>query len=151
MNKIARWTLWVSTIVALLIAAVQALSGHWLVFYFIWPGGPSLGNPQSFANAMLKLGSYHRYAGFVVGGLSVVILFSAFLSKTTIYVRALAILGVGMVALAVAGGVAFVHSAFQDRWSLGQMADAFVGVFGIYLIQLIFMNKTPRFPWQKAT
>ena len=151
MNKTTRVTLWISTIVTLLVTAIQALSGHWLVFYLIWPGGPILGNRQAFLNAMIKLSSYHRYAGYAVAGLSVVILASAFLSKATVYVRVLAVLGFAMVVLAVVGGVAFVNSAYQDRWSLGQMADAFVGVFGVYLIQLIFMNKTPRFPWQKAS
>ncbi len=148
MQKVGRWGLWISTIAVVLIAAIQGLSGHWLVFYLFWPGGPTLGSRLS--QFVVWLGSYHRAAGFAVGALSLLVLFFSFVAKSSIYVRALAILGLALTVVTAAGGYLYVTSGYQDRWSLGQMADAFVGVLGIYLIQLIFMNKTPRFPWSKA-
>ncbi len=149
LNKVVRPGLWVLTILAVLLAAVQALSGHWIVFFFLWPGGPSFGS--GFTAAMLDLGAYHRAAGFAVGGIGVLILACVFLSRWNNYVRFLAILGLALVGLCAAGGYQYYTSGYADRWALGQMADAFVGVLGVYLIQLFFMNRTPRFPWNKAS
>ena len=140
--------MWIATIAVTLLAALQALSGHWVIFFLLWPGGPNYGS--AFAQAMVTLGSYHRIAGFIVGGFSIVILFFAFFSKSSIYVRIFAVVAFIMTALAASGGFLYVRSGYLDRMSLGQMADAFVGVFGAYLIQFFFMNKTPRFPWSRA-
>jgi hypothetical protein len=147
MHTVGRWGLWISTIIIVLLAALQGLSGHWAVFFNFWGGGPALSS--GVARFIVWLGSYHREAGFAVGGLSVVVLVFSFLTKSSIYVRALAVLGFALTVLTAEGGYKYVTSGFQDRWSLGQMADAFVGVFGVYFIQLFFMNKTPRFPWSK--
>lgn len=147
-NKVCLWGLWISTIAVVLIAALQGLSGNWVTFFLIWPGTPGL--QPAFIRAMVILASYHRIAGFIVGAISILILFFAFLSKSSIYVRIFAVAGFVMTALAAVGGFLYVTSGLQDRWSLGQMADAFVGVLGVYLIQLFFMNKTPRFPWVRA-
>jgi hypothetical protein len=148
LNRVFIWGLWIATIVALLLSALQGLSGHWIVFFLIWPMQPPFG--QAFINAMVKLSSYHRMAGFAVGGLSVLILFFAFASKSSIYTRIFAVVGFAMTVLAAYGGYLYVTSGFQDRWSLGQMADAFIGVFGAYFIQLLFMIKTPGFPWLRS-
>jgi hypothetical protein len=99
---------------------------------------------------MISLSSFHKVAGFVTGGLSVLITCLVFFSRTSVYVRAFAVVGLVMTALAVIGGVVYVTTGFLDRWSLGQMADASVGVSGAYFIQLFFMNKTPRFPWAEG-
>jgi hypothetical protein len=142
--------LWISTIAVVLVAALQGLSGHWITFYLIWPGGPTLGPEPDFIRAMISLSSFHKVAGFVTGGLSVLITCLVFFSRTSVYVRAFAVVGLVMTALAVIGGVVYVTTGFLDRWSLGQMADASVGVSGAYFIQLFFMNKTPRFPWAEG-
>ncbi len=142
-----KFGLWISTIAVILLAALQGLSGNWIVFFFLWPGGPDFGN--RFIQAMVRLSSYHRTAGFAIGAISILILFFAFRSKSSIYVRIFAVLGFVMTALAATGGILYVTSNYQDRLGLGQMADAFVGVFGTYFIQLIFMSTTPRFPWHK--
>ena len=147
-RKVCMWGLWISTIVVLLLAALQGLSGHWIAFFLLWPGGPSLGH--AFLQAMVALSAYHRGAGFAIGAISILILFFAFFSKSTIYVRVFAIVGLVMTVVTAAGGFLYVTSGLKDRWSLGQMADGFVGVFGAYFIQLFFMNKTPRFPWHRS-
>jgi uncharacterized membrane protein len=147
LKKFSTWGLWVSTIIIVLLAALQALSGHWVIYFFLWPGGPSYGS--AFVQAMVSLASYHRMAGFTVGALSIVVLFFAFASKPSIYVRIFAVVGFIMVALAASGGILYVTSGLQDRMGLGRMADAFVGVLGAYLIQLFFMNRTPAFPWTR--
>jgi len=85
-----------------------------------------------------------------VGGLSVVILFFAFFSKSNLLVRIFAVVGFGVVVVAVMGGFIYVTSGLQDRLSLGQMADALAGVFAAYFIQLIFMFKTPGFLRRRA-
>jgi len=147
MSRFNVWGLWITTILIVLISAIQALSGHWVTFFLIWTGGPDYGN--TFTQAMLALGNYHKIGGWVTGGLSVVILYFAFVSKSSVYTRIFAVVGFIMTVLAAWGGYLYVTSSFQDRMSLGQMADAAVGVTGVYLIQLFFMNKTPRFPWMK--
>jgi hypothetical protein len=139
-------SLWILTIAFVLVTALQGISGNWITFFLVWPGG-NFGN--TFVMAMVKLSSYHRIAGFFEAGISILILFFAFLSKSSIYVRAFAVLGLIMMALAATGGILYVTSDYQDRMALGQMADASVGVVGTYLIQLFFMNKTPRFPWNR--
>ena len=100
---------------------------------------------------MVDLGTYHRIGGWTTGGLSVVILYFAFFSRSTVYTRIIAMVGFIMTVLAALGGYLYVTSGFADRMSLGQMADAATGVTGVYLIQLFFMNKTPRFPWVKRS
>jgi hypothetical protein len=146
LNKVYRWGLWISTIIIVLLAALQALSGHWIIYFFLWAGGPDYGN--AFVRAMASLASYHRMAGFTVGALSIVVLFFAFASKPNRWVRIFAVLGFIMTALAASGGILYVTSGFGDRMALGRMADAFVGVFGAYFIQLFFMNGIPRIPWR---
>jgi hypothetical protein len=148
MPKFYLWGLWISTILALLIAALQVLSGHWVSFFLLWPGGPSLG--IIFIRGLMALAIYHRIAGFAIGGLSILILLFAFFSRSSIWVRSFAIMGLVMTALAASGGILYITSSLMDRLSLGQMADAAIGVFGAYFIQLFFMNKTPRLPWQQA-
>ena len=139
--NVYRWGLWLATLGTLLLAAVQALSGHWIIFFLFWPGGPDYG--LGFTHAMASLASYHRAAGFVVGGFSLVTLFFAFASKSNRWVRILAIVGVIMTALAASGGYLYYTSGYQDRMALGQMADAFVGVFAAYFFQLFFMKGDP--------
>jgi hypothetical protein len=150
LHRISRWGLWISTLVVLLVTAIQGISGHWVAFFLIWPGpgGPVFGHTA--LQIVAKLPSYHKMAGFAIGGISVLVLFFAYTSKSSIYVRVFAVLGIVMTALAATGGILYVHSGLQNRWALGQMADAFVGVFGAYFIQLFFMNRTPRFPWSRA-
>ncbi len=148
LQKVCLRGLWISTIVILLIAALQGFSGHWIVFFLLWPGGPSFG--QTFIQVLIGLSSYHIRAGFAVGVISVFILFFAFFSKSNILVRIFAVVGFVIVVLAVMGGFLYVTSKLQDRLSLGQMADAFVGVFAAYFLQFIFMIKTPGFLLSRA-
>lgn len=147
-NNFFQWALWISTILIILIGGLQGLSGNWITFFLVWPGGPDFG--QAFTQFLAALSAYHIGMGFVVGALSVLIIIFAFLAKSGLYVKILSFIGLIMTALAAAGGVLYVNSAFQDRMGLGQMADAFVGMIGIYLIQLFFMNRTPVFPWNRA-
>ena len=130
--------LWVSTIAILATSAFQALSGHWVSFFLFWPGFQSLDRYLGFLNT---LASMHRAIGFATAGLSLVVLLFAVLSKPRMAVRLFAVLGLAMVALAAIGGYLYVTSVFKDRWSLGQMADAFVGVFGAYFLQVLFMAR----------
>lgn len=101
--------------------------------------------------AMVTLSKYHKVAGYSMGGIALLVLLFAFLDKKSIYVRVFALLGIIMVGLAASGGILYVRSGHQDRFALGQMADASIGVFGSYFIQLFFMNRTPRWPWTRTT
>lgn len=147
LHDIPRKGLWISTIAILVIMSVQGLSGNWITFFFVWPGGPGSQVGPAFLRAMAGLAQYHSIMGFVLGGTSVLILVLAFINRATVYVRIFAVLGFLITASAAMGGVLYVNSAFQDRWRLGQMADSFVGAYAAYLLQLCFMNRTPRFPW----
>ena len=139
-------TLWASTIAVLLLIMLQGFSGNWITYFLILPGGPA-NLSQSFIEVLAKLAIYHRIMGFVTGLVSILVLVFAFISRSTIYVRIFAVVGFIIAALAAVGGFLFITSGFQDRWALGQMADAFIGSFAAYFIQLFFMNKTPKFPW----
>lgn len=143
LQKVSRIGLWVSTIAILIITALQGFSGHWVTFFLLWPGGPSFG--QTFVKILVGLSNFHIVEGFAVGVFSVLVLFFAFLAKSNILVRIFAVIGFILVVLSVMGGYLYVTSKLQDRLSLGQMADAFVGVFIAYFLQLIFMIKAPRF------
>jgi hypothetical protein len=110
------------------------------------PGGPA-NLSQSFIDALAKLAIYHKVAGFVVGGISILVLIFAFIRRSSIYVRIFAVLGFIITLIAGIGGFLFVKSGFQDRWALGQMSDSFVGAYAAYFLQVFFMNKTPRFLW----
>jgi hypothetical protein len=147
-HSFSRWALWISTILIILIAAIQGLSGNWITFFLIWSGGPAWGD--AFTRAMGSLASYHTFMGFAMGVLSILIILFAFYSKSSRWVKIISIIGLVMVALAASGGMIYVNSGLQDRVALGQMADALVGTLGIYLIQLFFMNRTPVFPWDRA-
>ncbi len=145
-SKVSRIGLWVSTIITLLIAALQGLSGNWITFFLFLPGAPNYG--QTFLAAMVKLSSYHRAAGFAICGLAVITLLFAFNSKQNLLVRIFAVVGLVLTILAAVGGILYVASETADRMSLGQMADSFIGVFAAYFIQMIFMIKTPKFHWR---
>lgn len=134
-------TLWVLTGVMLGLITLQGLSGNWITYFLILPGGPS-NLSQVFIGGLVKLAKYHMIMGFAMGGISVLVLIFAFLRKSTIYVRVFAVLGFVITVLAVIGGYLFFKSEFQDRWALGQMADAFVGAYAAYFVQLFFMSRT---------
>jgi hypothetical protein len=138
--------LWVLTLAILVVMSIQAVSGNWITFFLILPGGPS-NLSQSFIMALAKLAIYHKVAGFMVGGISFLILIFAFIRRSSIYVRIFAVLGFIITVIAGIGGFLFVKSGFQDRWALGQMADGFVGAYAVYFLQLFFMNRTPKFTW----
>ena len=133
--------LWACTIAILAISGFQALSGHWVALFLFWPGFQSLGKYMGLLNSLASL---HRVFGFLTGGLSVVTLVFALLARPRMLVRLSSIVGLGVVGLAVIGGILYVTSVFKDRWSLGQMADAFVGVFAVYFVQLLLMTISSR-------
>jgi hypothetical protein len=146
LQRIFSIALWTSTLAILVVMTIQALSGNWITFFLILPGGPA-NLSQSFIGALVKLAIYHKLMGFVIGGISILILIFAFIRRSSIYVRIFAVLGFIITVSAGIGGFLFVKSGLQDRWALGQMADSFVGAYAAYFLQLFFMNKTPRFPW----
>jgi hypothetical protein len=146
-DKFSQWALWISTILIILISAIQGISGNWITFFLIWTGGPAFGD--AFTRAMGSLANYHIVMGFAIGAISILIIVFAFNSRSSLWVKIISIIGLVMVALAASGGMLYVNSGLQDRVALGQMADALVGTIGIYLIQLFFMNRTPVFPWEK--
>jgi hypothetical protein len=146
LQRIFSTALWVSTLAILVLLSVQALSGNWITYFLILPGAPA-NLSQSFIGALVKLAIYHKLMGFVIGGISILVLIFAFIRRSSIYVRIFAVLGLIITASAGIGGFLFVKSGFQDRWPLGQMSDSFVGAYAAYFLQLFFMNKTPGFPW----
>jgi len=146
LERILSMALWISTLAILAILSVQTLSGNWITYFLILPGGPATLS-QSFIEGLVKLAIYHKIMGFIIGGISIFVLIFAFIRRSSIYVRIFAVLGFIITASAGIGGFLFVKSGFQDRFALGQMADSFVGAYAAYFLQLFFMNKTPRFPW----
>ncbi len=143
--------LWISTLVIIALMIVQSFSGNWVTIFLIWPGGPGDQLGQAFTQAMAGLSAYHAKMGFAIGVISILILVLAFVHKSSVYVRIFAVLGFIITASAAMGGILYVNSGYQDRWSLGQMMDSFVGAYGAYFLQLFFMNRTPRFPWSKSS
>jgi hypothetical protein len=148
LQKVSSKSLWISTLAVLVLMSIQAWSGNWITFFLILPGG-SGGLSDQFLKAMAGLSVYHAIMGFLIGIGSIIVLIFAFTSKSSIYVRIFAILGLIITASAAMGGVLFTQSGYQDRWPLGQMADSFVGAFAAYLLQLFFMNRTHNLPWAK--
>jgi hypothetical protein len=136
--------LWVSTIVMLVLVTLQGFSGNWLSFFLILPGGTSTFGAD-FIPILVKLGYYHRYTGFAITLISILVIVFAFLKKSSVYVRVFAVLGFVLTVVAAYGGYLFFTSQYQDRLALGQMADAFVGAYAAYFLQLFFMNRTPAF------
>jgi hypothetical protein len=136
----------ISTIAILILFIAQGWSGNWASFYLIWPGS----NPgATFLQVVSWLDLYHIKTGFAIGGLAVLVVVLAFISRSNLYIRIFAILGLVITVLAVTGGFIFVNSAYQDRLSLGQMADSFIGAFTAYFLMLFFMFYNPRFPWSR--
>jgi hypothetical protein len=150
MSEKSQWiysmALWSSTLAILVLLSVQALSGNWVTYFLILPGGPA-DLSQRFLVAVTNLATFHKMMGFIIGGVSVLILTFAFLHRSSIYVRIFTVIGFIIIVSAGIGGYLFVKSEFQDRWALGQMSDSFVGAYAAYFLQLFFMNKTPRFVW----
>jgi hypothetical protein len=146
LQRIFSMALWTSTLAILVVMSIQALSGNWITYFLILPGAPA-NLSQSFIGALVKLAIYHKLMGFVIGGISILVLIFAFIRRSSIYVRIFAVLGFIITVSAGIGGFLFVKSGFQDRFALGQMADSFVGAYAAYFLQLFFMNKSPRFPW----
>jgi len=120
---------------------LQGLSGNWITYFLILPGGPAKLR-QGLIHGLTALTVYHRVVGFVIALISILVLIFVFIRRSSKYVRLFAVLGFVITALAAIGGYLFVQSGFQDRWPLGQMADAFVGAYGAYFLQLFFMGKT---------
>jgi hypothetical protein len=135
-------TLWVLTSLILALITLQGLSGNWITYFLILPGGPAnLG--QALIQGLVMLAAYHRIMGFIIGLISVLVLVFAFVCRSGSYVRLFAVLGFIITILAAAGGFLFMKSGLEDRWPLGQMSDAFVGALAAYFLQLYFMNKVP--------
>lgn len=136
--------MWASAGLILTLLTLQGLSGNWITYFLILPGGPA-NLSQVFVSGLVKLAMYHKIMGLFIGLLSMLILIFAFTRRWSRYVRIFAVLGFIITALAAIGGYLFVQSGLTDRWPLGQMSDAFVGCYAAYFLQLFFMNKTPSF------
>jgi hypothetical protein len=146
LQRVCRKGLWISAILVIVLIIAQGWTGNWSVFYLLWPGS----NVTSmFLQITAQMAVYHMRMGFAIGAISVLILIFSFLAKSNLYVRILAILGFVITVLAVIGGFLFVTSSLQDRLSLGQMADSFLGVLAADFLILFFLNKVPRFPWNR--
>jgi hypothetical protein len=139
--------LWASTIIILLLSGLQGFTGNWIVIFILWAGGPTLG--AALTRILATMPNYHILAGFIIGIISILALIFAFFSRTHILVRVFAVIGFITVTLAVWGGFLYVTSEFQDRLSLGQMADAFVGVFAAYFLLFVFLYRTSGFSFGK--
>ena len=146
-STISKVGLWISTLLELALVSVQGFSGNWITYFFVWPW-PEGKLSTDFTMILAGFARYHSFMGFGIGLISILIIVFAFTSKSSIYVRILSVLGFLLAASAAMGGTLYVNTAFRDRWSLGQMTDSFVGVFVAYFLQLFFMNKTPRWPWE---
>ena len=131
-------TLWALTGVILGLLTLQGISGNWITYFLILPGGPA-NLSQLLIGFLVKLALYHRIFGLVIGLLSILILVFAFLRRWSNYVRLFAVLGFMIAVLAATGGFLFVKSGLTDRWPLGQMSDAFVGCYAAYFLQFFFM------------
>jgi hypothetical protein len=138
--------LWISTLLILVLNVAQGWSGGWSAFFLDWPGA-NVSN--SFLMFTAKLALYHEKMGFAMGALSILIIIFAFLARSNLYIRVFAILGFVTIVLAAWGGILYVESGLQDRLSLGQMSDAFIGAFAFYFLLLFLLNRTPRFPWDR--
>jgi hypothetical protein len=147
LQKYCGWGLWISTILILILVAVQGVSGNWTVFYLLWPGYTA---GETFLRIVVWLSLFHIKTGFAIGAISILVIIFAFLSKSNWYVRIFSLLGLAVTISAAMGGYLFVTTAFQDRLSLGQMADSFVAVFAAYFLMFFFMNKVPHWPWLRA-
>jgi hypothetical protein len=143
-GKIFHVSIWIATFTILVLITLQGWTGGWSVFYLVWPGSNV---SATIVQVTASLAAYHVHMGFGIGVVSILVILLAFLAKSSVYVRLFSILGFGIVVLAALGGFNFVTTAFADRLSLGQMADAFIGAYIAYFLQLFFLNKTPRFPW----
>jgi len=137
--------LWVLTSVILALMTLQSLSGNWITYFLILPGGPA-NLSQGLIHGLAALAVYHRVVGFVIALTSILLLIFAFIQRSSKYVRLFAVLGFVITSLAAIGGYLFVKSGFQDRWPLGQMTDSFVGAYAAYFLQLFFMGKTRILP-----
>ena len=146
LQKVCLRGLWISSIVFLVLGAVQGFTGNWSIFYIEWPGSNS---SAGFIRFVVDLANYHMKMGFALGAISILIIIFAFLARTNIYVRIFAVLGLVVTVTAAVGGYLYVHSSTADRLSLGQMADAFIGVLAVYFIMLGFLYKPPVFPWSR--
>ena len=147
LQRICRWGLWISIILVLILTTVQGVSGNWTVFYLLWPGYNA---GDTFLRIVVWLSFFHIKTGFAIGAVSILIIVFAFLSKSNWYVRAFSVVGLAVMFSAAMGGYLFVTTAFEDRLSLGQMADSSIAVFAAYFLMLFFMNKVPRWPWRHA-
>ena len=145
LQRICRWGLWISTILVLLLAAVQGVSGNWTVFYLLWPGYNA---GDIFLRVVVWLSIFHIKLGFAIGAVSILIIIFAFLSKSNWWVRIFSVVGLGVTFSAAMGGYLFVTTGFEDRLSLGQMADSSIAVLAAYFLMLFFMNKAPSWPWR---
>lgn len=145
-KKTSMKLLWISTILVLVLIALQDWSGGWATFYLVWPGSEVSSAFQFFT---AKLAIYHMKMGYAIGLVSVLIVIFAFLAKSNLYIRIFSILGLVVTAVAALGGYLYVTTYFKDRLALGQMADASIGAFALYFVSLFLMNRTPRFPWSR--
>jgi hypothetical protein len=147
LQRICCWGLWITTIMVLILTAVQGVSGNWTVFYLLWPGYNA---GDTFLGIVVWLSVYHIKMGFAIGAISILIIIFVFLSKSNWYVRLFSVVGLAVTFSAAMGGYLFVTTGFEDRLSLGQMADSSIAVFAAYFLMLFFMNKVPRWPWLHA-
>ena len=137
LNKVFLKGLWIATILILVLDVAQGWSGGWSAFFLDWPGADVT---NYFLMFTAKLALYHHKMGFAIGALSILIIIFAFLAKSNLYVRVFAVLGFVTTFLAALGGILYVESGLQDRLSLGQMSDAFIGAFAFYFLLLFLLN-----------
>ena len=147
LQRICRWGLWISTILVLILAAVQGVSGNWTVFYLLWPGYNA---GDIFLRVVVWLSIFHIKLGFAIGAVSIflLIIIFAFLSKSNWWVRIFRVVGQGVTSSA-AMGLVFLCTTASNRSSVGRWRTALLSALqAADLLTLFFMNKAPRWPWR---
>ena len=132
------------TILVLVFLTVQGWTGDFSNLFAVFPSGTvsaSIGGILAGVEKAGPLVTYHALEGALILALSIVVLSLSFSSHASSTLKVFAILGLGSVASALAGGVLFVLSDFQNNGNSAQMGGSFIGAYAFFFLVLYASKK----------
>ena len=133
-------SLQISIVSLLVLLSVQGWLGDYVNLFVVFPSGPvsiSLsGLIQALEGAGLSV-VFHAALGFSILATSVIVLILSLRTKVK-SISISSIMGLAAITSAVAGGLLFVFSGFQNNGSSAQMGGSFIGAYAFCFIELYY-------------
>jgi hypothetical protein len=135
----------ISIIVLLILLSIQGWTGDYVNLFAVFPVGQVHFSFRGLIGALEGAGYFevfHASLAFLVLAISIFITILSFRARAKSLIIP-SVLGLAVVASAIAGGLLFVFSDFVNNGYSAQMGGSFIGAYALFFI-LLYYTREPK-------